>query len=212
MLGFGISGSEAVAELIERGTDPQCIVVIDPSEERLAQAEKLGCNVMAGDATRDDTLMAVRIAERGSVLVSARARRYLDPDRPDRAPSRAEGADQRGGARGRQRTARAAGRRGQCHQPGALYRAAAGRAARRARISPTISPISPRCRAGCNWSSAPVSAEEVGHPLSDLATGGMGLRIYRDGEPLGFWEADKRRARRRATWSWRSCRHCGGEG
>ncbi|MBD3730417.1 MAG: potassium channel family protein, partial [Sphingomonadales bacterium] len=71
VLGFGISGSEAVAELIERGTDPSDIVVIDPSEERVALAEQMGCNVMVGDATRDDTLVAVRIAQACSVLVSA---------------------------------------------------------------------------------------------------------------------------------------------
>ena len=69
--GYGISGSEAVGELIERGTDPSCIVVIDPSEDRLHEAEALGCNVMAADATRDQTLKAVRIAEAQNVLVSA---------------------------------------------------------------------------------------------------------------------------------------------
>ena len=53
VLGFGISGSESVNELIERGTDASNIVVVDPSEDRLKEAEKLGCNVMAADATRD---------------------------------------------------------------------------------------------------------------------------------------------------------------
>ena len=42
VLGFGISGSEAVHELIERGTEPSCIVVMDNSAERLAEAEALG--------------------------------------------------------------------------------------------------------------------------------------------------------------------------
>lgn len=36
VLGFGISGAEAVAELVARGTDPGRIVVIDPDETRLA--------------------------------------------------------------------------------------------------------------------------------------------------------------------------------
>ncbi len=52
VLGYGISGSEAVHELIERGTDPSCIVVMDPSGERLAEAEALGCNVIEADASR----------------------------------------------------------------------------------------------------------------------------------------------------------------
>ena len=63
VLGYGVSGSQSVGELIERGIDPRCIVVIDPSEDRLAEAERLGVNVMAGDATRDETLKSVRIAE-----------------------------------------------------------------------------------------------------------------------------------------------------
>jgi voltage-gated potassium channel len=71
VLGYGISGAQSVSELIERGLDPRKIVVIDPSEERLAEAEKLGVNVMAADATRDETLKAVRIDKARSVLVSA---------------------------------------------------------------------------------------------------------------------------------------------
>ncbi|MGB3738523.1 MAG: potassium channel family protein, partial [Pontixanthobacter sp.] len=71
VLGYGVSGSESVNELIERGTDPADIVVIDPTEERLAEAEKLGCNVMAADATRDETLNAVRINKARNILVSA---------------------------------------------------------------------------------------------------------------------------------------------
>ena len=71
VLGYGVSGSQSVGELIERGVDPRCIVVIDPLEERLTEAEKLGVNVMAADATRDETLKAVRIAQAASVLVSA---------------------------------------------------------------------------------------------------------------------------------------------
>jgi voltage-gated potassium channel len=34
-----------------------------------------------------------------------------------------------------------------------------------------------------------VLPEEVGRALSDLATGGRGLRLYRDGVGIGFWEA-----------------------
>ena len=71
VLGYGVSGSESVAELIVRGTDPSCIVVIDPSAQRLALAEQAGCNVMEGDATRDETLEAVRIGSARTVLVSA---------------------------------------------------------------------------------------------------------------------------------------------
>ncbi|OHT19748.1 hypothetical protein BHE75_01737 [Sphingomonas haloaromaticamans] len=33
----------------------------------------------------------------------------------------------------------------------------------------------------------PVTAEEIGRPLSSIATG-LGLRIYRDGKPHGAWD------------------------
>ena len=38
-----------------------------------------------------------------------------------------------------------------------------------------------------------VMAEEVGRPLSALASGGQGLRIYRGARAIGFWEADAQR-------------------
>ena len=69
--GFGTSGSEAVDELIARGSDPADIVVIDVDEEALESAEALGCAVLHGDATRDKTLEAVRIAEARVMIVSA---------------------------------------------------------------------------------------------------------------------------------------------
>ena len=40
VLGYGISGSEAVAELIARGTDPHCIVVMDTDPERARRAPR----------------------------------------------------------------------------------------------------------------------------------------------------------------------------
>jgi len=70
VLGFGISGSQAVRELIERGTDPGRIVVMDGSPDRLEEAEAMGCNVIEADASRDDALRAVRIDSASTVLVS----------------------------------------------------------------------------------------------------------------------------------------------
>ena len=69
--GFGTSGSEAVAELITRGTDPNCIVAIDPNEEALKIAESMGCAVLQADATRDSTLLAVQIAEAQVLIIAA---------------------------------------------------------------------------------------------------------------------------------------------
>ena len=71
VLGFGVSGAEAVRELIARGTDPACIVVIDSNRGRINAAEAVGCNVLEGDASSDETLVDVRISEAQSVLWSA---------------------------------------------------------------------------------------------------------------------------------------------
>ncbi len=69
--GFGTSGSEAVKELIARGTPATDIVVIDSDEDRLAVAEAMGCNVISADATRDETLNNVRIQTARAAVVSA---------------------------------------------------------------------------------------------------------------------------------------------
>src|SRR3546814_13522120 len=71
VLGVGGSGAEAVRERIARGTDPACIVVIDSNRGRINAAEAVGCNVLEGDASSDETLIDVRISEAQSVLVSA---------------------------------------------------------------------------------------------------------------------------------------------
>lgn len=36
----------------------------------------------------------------------------------------------------------------------------------------------------------PVLPEEVGRPLTALVSGGQGLRIYRGGRAIGFWEPE----------------------
>src|SRR3546814_521517 len=96
VLGFGISGSEAVRELIARGTDPAQIVVIDQARGRINAAEHMGCNVLEGDASNDDTLLHTQIAQARSVPVSAcrgdtsilivRTVRHLSHHVPHKAP------------------------------------------------------------------------------------------------------------------------------
>src|SRR3546814_14150862 len=69
--GYGTSGNQAVDELIARGTDASCIVVMDAEAAALERAESLGCAVMQADATRDKTLTAVRIDRARAMIVSA---------------------------------------------------------------------------------------------------------------------------------------------
>ena len=187
VLGYGVSGSEAVNELIERGTDPTTIVVIDPSEERLTHAEALGCNVMAADATRDDTLNDVRISEAKTVLVSAGRDdtsilivltvRHLAPDVPSSVVVRADDNEL---------LARQAGANNVInpgHFTGLLLAGSAG-GAHIADYLADLASISGRVQ----LVERPVRPDEIGKPISDLITGARGLRIYRGGEAFGYWE------------------------
>ncbi len=189
VLGYGVSGSQAVAEIIERGTDPHCIVVIDPSDERLEQAEKLGCNILAGDASRDDTLEAVRIAEAASVLVSAGRDdtsilivltvRHLAPKVPISVVVRAgdnELLARQAGADNVINPVRFTG----------LLLAGSANGAHTADYLADLASVGGRVQ----LVERPVVASEVGARLCDLASGGLGLRIYRDDAMIGFWEGD----------------------
>lgn len=69
--GYGTSGTEALRELIRRGTDPRLIVVIDRDRAALDQAEECGATVMDGDATRDVTLETARIGAAKTLMVAA---------------------------------------------------------------------------------------------------------------------------------------------
>jgi voltage-gated potassium channel len=189
VLGYGISGSEAVAELIERGTDAHCIVVMDTDPERLAAAEQLGCNVIEADASRDEHLMAVRIAEARTVLVSAGRDdssilivltvRHLAPKVPISV------------------VIRAADNELLAHQAGAdnvinperftgLLLAGSAQGAHVSDYMADLASIGGKVQ----LVERAVLREEIGLALDRLPTGGKGLRIYRNGQPGGFWEAE----------------------
>ena len=187
VLGYGISGSESVAELIERGTNPHHIVVIDPSEERLTGAEALGCNVMAGDATRDSTLEAVRIREAQTVLVSAGRDdtsilivltvRHLAPDVPISVVVRASDNEllaRQAGADNVINPVRFTG----------LLLAGSAKGAHIADYLADLASVSGRVQ----LVEREVKPEECGGSIDRLKSGGRGLRVYRGGKVLGFWE------------------------
>ncbi|WP_435418457.1 potassium channel family protein [Parerythrobacter aurantius] len=189
VLGYGVSGSEAVAELVERGTDPACIVVIDPGEERLREAEKLGCNVMAGDGTRDETLQAVRIDRAQTVLVSAGRDdtsilivltvRHLAPSVPISVVVRASDNEllaRQAGADNVINPVRFTG----------LLLAGSAKGAHIAEYMADLASVSGRVQ----LTERAVGPEEVGKPLSESCGRGIGLRIYRDGKAHGYWEGE----------------------
>ncbi len=187
VLGYGVSGSQAVAELIERGTDAHCIVVVDPGEERLAHAERLGCNILVGDATRDDTLQAVRIAEARSVLVSAGRDdtsilivltvRHLAPRIPITVVVRADDNEllaRQAGANNVINPVRFTG----------LLLAGSAEGEHIAEYLSDLASVTGRVQ----LVERLAAVDEIGGPLSGLRSGGRGLRIYRNGEAIGFWE------------------------
>lgn len=192
VLGFGVSGSEAVGELIARGTDPGCIVVLDSNDERLRLAEDLGCNVLHGDATRDATLLDVRIAAARSVLVSAGRDdtsilmvltvRHLAPQVPITMVVRAvdnELLARQAGATNVINPVRFAG----------LLLAGSAGGAHIAEYLADLASIGGRVQ----LVERPVNPSEVGGSLRALASGGQGLRIYRGSRSIGFWEPEAAR-------------------
>ena len=71
LAGFGKNNSTAAAELLRGGLDPSRLVAIDCKEEACASARDLGAAVMQGDASRDELLEAVNIAQATRLIVSA---------------------------------------------------------------------------------------------------------------------------------------------
>lgn len=189
VLGYGVSGSQSVEELIERGTDASNIVVVDPSEDRLAEAEKLGVNVLASDATRDETLKAVRIEEAHSVLVSAGRDdtsilivltvRHLAPKIPISVVVRADDNEtlaRQAGADTVINPVRFTG----------LLLAGSAKGAHIADYLADLASVTGRVQ----LVERVVQEDECGKPITGLSTGGRGLRIYRNGRAIGFWEEE----------------------
>lgn len=189
VLGYGVSGSQSVEELIERGTQADKIVVVDPSEDRLREAEKLGVNVLAADATRDDTLKAVRITTAQNVLVSAGRDdtsilivltvRHLAPNVPISVVVRADDNEllaRQAGATNVINPVRFTG----------LLLAGSANGTHIADYLADLASVSGRVQ----LIERVVSEAECGASIEELSSGGKGLRIYRNGRAIGFWEAE----------------------
>jgi voltage-gated potassium channel len=177
---------------IARGTDPAEIVVIDSKEDRLARAAAVGCNVLEGDATRDETLTAVRIQQARAILVSAGrddtsiliilTAKHLAPDVPITAVVRAGDNEL---------LARQAGADNVINPVRITGLMLAGSAQGR-HVSEYLADLA-SVGGRVQLVERPVAPGEVGKPLSELASGGKGLRIYRQGQAIGFWEPGAQR-------------------
>ena len=182
--GFGSSGSEAVAELVARGSDPASLVVIDCDEEALAQAHAYGCMVLQGDATRDATLQAVHV-DRARVLLVTAGRddtsilvcltaRHLAPDLPITISVKASDNEL---------PARAAGATTVINPISFAGLLMAG-SAQGSGVADYLADLA-SAQGRVQLRERLVTPEEVGEPLAEIATG-LGLRILRDGQIISF--------------------------
>jgi voltage-gated potassium channel len=188
--GFGTSGSEAVDELIARGTDPDEIVAIDCAEESLERALSLGCAILQGDATRDTTLVAARIDRARAAIVSAGSDdtsilitltvRHLAPEVPISVVVRNEDNEL---------LARQAGATTVINPVSFAGLLLAG-SATGPHIAEYLADLA-SSHGRVQLVERPVGKEECGKSLAE-ASEGLGVRIYRSRRPIGFWEPEAR--------------------
>jgi len=186
--GFGTSGSEAVDELIARGTRAQDIVVIDCDEKSLERAESLGCAILEADATRDKTLQAVHVDRAKAMVVSAGrddtsilitlTARHLAPDLKISIAVRNEDNEL---------PARQAGATTVINPVSFAGLLLAG-STQGAHIADYIADLA-SSSGRVQLYEREVTPQECGKPLSAIARG-LGVRVYRDGTPYGFWEPE----------------------
>ena len=189
--GFGTSGQEAVEELIARGTKSQDIVVIDLDTEALEAAEEAGCTVLRGDATRDTVLMNAKVSRASAMIVSAGrddtsilivlTARHLAHHIPISVSVRAADNEllaRQAGASTVINPVSFAGLllAGSCHGPN---------------ISDYLNDLA-SIHGRVKLAQRDVADDEVGKSLAEIASGGLGLRVYRDGRAYGFWEPESR--------------------
>ena len=189
--GFGVSGSEAVRELLARGVDPGSIVVVERNAEALSLAEEMGCLVLDADATRDETLMNVRVSRASSVIISAGRDdtsiligltvRHLAKDVPISMVVRATDNELLARQAGATQVINPVSFTG-------LLLAGSVKGPHTADYLADLASVTGRVA----LTEHVVAMEDVGKSPSDLS-GRLVLRIYRNGEPIGFWEDGARR-------------------
>jgi voltage-gated potassium channel len=188
--GSGITGAEALDELLARGQAADQVVVIDPDPEALERPRSLGCATAEADATRDKTLQAVRIDQARAMVVTAGrddtailitlTARHLAPDLKISVAVRNEDNEL---------LARQAGATTVINPVSFAGLLLAG-STHGAHISDYIADLA-SSSGRVRLAERDVEDHECGKALQDV-TNGIGVRIYRDGVPHGFWEPEAR--------------------
>ena len=184
--GYGASGAAAVEELCREGIASDAIVVIDTNATAVAAAVETGVTGITGDATHNATLEAAFIHRARGVLIATNrddtsalvtlTARQLNPNVPISVNVRAfENEDllRQAGANAIINPVRLGGHllaRSSAHRHAVEYIADLAGALGRVSL--------------CERPALPA---EIGQPLRSVSTG-LGVRIIRDGRPIGFWE------------------------
>lgn len=188
--GHGTSGTEAVVELLRRGKPHDAIVVIDPHGDAVARAEAEGVMVVEGDASRNATLEAVKIAKASALIVAAGrddtsilivlTARRLAPALPISVVIRSEDNEALAVQAGATTVINPASFAG-------LLLAGSTSGPHLAEYMMDLAGL----HGAVSLRERDVTREEIGMPLSAITTG-AGLRIYRDGQRYGFWQPEAR--------------------
>jgi voltage-gated potassium channel len=186
--GFDISGVEALDELLARGQPASEVVVIDLDPAVLERAESLGCATVEADATRDKVLAAVRVEQARAMIVTAErddtailitlTARHLAPALKISVAIRNEDNEilaRQAGATTVINPVSFAG----------LLLAGSTHGAHIADYIADLASSSGRVR----LNERDIDSADCGKSLQDV-TKGLGVRIYRDGVPHGFWEPE----------------------
>jgi voltage-gated potassium channel len=190
LAGFGVTGAEALDELIALGERPQDVVVIDLDPGALERPKSLGCAVVEADATRDKTLEAVRIGAARAMVVSpgrddtailmTLTARHLAPTLKISVAVRNEDNEL---------LARQAGATTVINPVSFAGLLLAG-STHGAHISDYIADLA-SSSGRVRLTERDIDADECGKSLAEAARG-LGVRVYRDGTPYGFWEPEVR--------------------
>ena len=184
--GYGSTGEAAVGELLRQGVKPQGIVVVDHTAARIALAIECGVTGIEGDATYNATQEAACIATARAVMVATHrddstvlivlSARQMNPTVPISATVRATENEDLIRQAGADNIINPVSMGGHL-----LARASEGR-----HVAECIADLA-SADGQVVMRERPVTADEIGKPLSKLKTG-MGLRISRSNHIHGYWE------------------------
>jgi len=186
--GFSATGQEAAAELIRRGCPPGEIVVVDQAEAALEDAAEQGIATVHGDATHNAVLAAAGIGRARSLIVT--------PGRDDTAVLIALTARRLASQVPVAVAIQATENEVLASDAGATVivnpvsfggQLLAG-SSRGAHIADYVSDLV-TSHGRIALRERPAEPGELGCHLRDLRPG-QGLRLYRGGRAIGFWEED----------------------